>query len=111
MGYFNKSIILGNLTRDPEITTIPGSGTKVAKFGIAATKKYKHNDEQKEETLFIDIVTFGSKADFVEKYLKKGMPALVEGELKFKQWEQDGQKRSKHEITADNIQLVERKRD
>lgn len=109
MGFFNKCVMLGNVTRNPEVRYIPGSGTAVSRFGLAVTRRYKHNNETKEETCFIDIVAFGRTAEFSGEYITKGIPVLVEGRLNFNQWEQDGVKRSKHEIIADNIQLVERK--
>ncbi len=109
MGFLNKCIMLGNVTRNPEIRYIPGSGTAVSRFGLAITRRYKHNNEYKDETCFVDIVAFGKTADFTGEYITKGMPVLVEGRLSYNTWEQDGVKRSKHEIIADNIQLVERK--
>ncbi len=109
MGFLNKCIMLGNVTRNPEIRYIPGSGTSVSRFGLAITRRYKHNNEYKDETCFVDIVAFGKTADFTGEYITKGMPVLVEGRLSYNTWEQDGVKRSKHEIIADNIQLVERK--
>jgi single-strand DNA-binding protein len=101
--------MLGNVTRNPEIRYIPGSNTAVAKFGLAITRKYKQNNETKDETCFIDIVAFGRTAEFTGEYVTKGMPVLVEGRLSYNTWEQEGVRRSKHEIVAENIQLVERK--
>ena len=109
MGYLNKCIKLGNVTRNPEVRYIPGSGTAVSRFGLAITRRYKHNNEYKDETCFVDIVAFGKTAEFTGEYITKGMPVLVEGRLSYNTWEQEGVKRSKHEIIADNIQLVERK--
>ncbi len=109
MGFLNKCIMLGNVTRNPEVRYIPGSGTAVSRFGLAITRRYRHNNENKDETCFIDIVSFGKTAEFTGEYITKGMPVLVEGRLSYNTWEQDGVKRSKHEIIAENIQLVERK--
>jgi single-strand DNA-binding protein len=109
MGFLNKVILLGNVTRNPEVRYIPGSGTPVSRFSLAVNRRYKVNDSLKEETCFIDIVAFARLAEFSGEYIAKGMPVLVEGRLSFRTWEQDGAKRSKHEIIAENIQLVQRK--
>jgi single-strand DNA-binding protein len=109
MGFFNKCILLGNVTRNPDVRTIPGSGTPVAKFGLAVNRRYKSGNDYKDETCFIDIVAFGRLAEISGEYITKGVPVLVEGRLSFNTWEQEGVKRSKHEIIAENIQLVERK--
>ncbi|BAI81439.1 single-strand DNA binding protein [Deferribacter desulfuricans SSM1] len=109
MGFLNKVILLGNVTRNPEVRYIPGSGTPVATFGLAVNRRYKQGDETREETCFIDIVAFSRLAEFAGEYVAKGISILVEGRLSYRTWEQDGQKRSKHEIVAENIQLVWRK--
>jgi len=106
MGYLNKVILLGNVTRNPEVRYIPGSGTPVAKFGLAVNRRYKSGNEYKDETLFIDISAFARLAEITGEYVTKGMPLLVEGRLTFRTWEQDGIKRSKHEIVAENIQMI-----
>ncbi|MEC9491541.1 single-stranded DNA-binding protein [Flexistipes sp.] len=108
MGFLNKVILLGNVTRNPEVRYIPGSGTPVAKFGLAVNRRYKSGDEYKDETLFIDISAFARLAEITGEYVTKGMPLLVEGRLTFRTWEQDGVKRSKHEIVAENIQMISR---
>lgn len=105
MGFLNKVMLLGNVTRNPEVRFIPGKDLPVAKFGLAVTRKMK----DREETCFIDIVTFGKTAEMCGEYVTKGMPLLIEGRLQFSTWEQDGQKRSKHEVVAENIQFVQRK--
>jgi len=103
MANFNKVILMGNVTKNPDVRQLPNSDTKVAKFGIAVNRKFK----DKEETLFIDVTAFGGLAEHVvAKYVVKGKPLLVEGRLKFSQWEQDGQNRSKHEVVAENVQLL-----
>ena len=109
MGFLNKVILLGNLTRNPEVRYIPGSNTAVARFGLAVNRRYKQNNETKEETCFIDIVSFGRLAEFAGEYLVKGMSILIEGRLSFNTWEQEGVKRNKHEIISENIQLVWKK--
>ncbi|WP_246798733.1 single-stranded DNA-binding protein [Deferribacter autotrophicus] len=107
--YFNKVVLLGNMTRNPEVRYIPGSGTPVATFGLAVNRKYKKDDESMTETCFVDVVAYSKLAEFIGEYTAKGMAILVEGRLSYRTWEQDGQKRSKHEIVAENIQLVWRK--
>lgn len=108
MGFLNKVILLGNVTRNPEVRYIPGSGTPVAKFGLAVNRRYKSGNDYKDETLFIDISAFARLAEITGEYITKGMPLLVEGRLTFRSWEQDGVKRSKHEIVAENIQMISR---
>lgn len=107
MGFLNKVMLLGNVTRNPEVRFIPGKDLPVAKFGMAITRKMR----DKEETCFIDIVTFGKTAEMCGEYVTKGMPLLIEGRLQYSTWEDkdSGQKRSKHEVVADNIQFVSRK--
>jgi len=105
MGFLNKIILLGNVTRNPEVRYIPGRDLPVGKFGLAVNRKTK----DREETCFIDIVTFGRTAEMCGEYVTKGMPLLIEGRLTFNTWEQEGQKRSKHEVVAENIQFVSRR--
>ena len=108
MANFNKVILIGNLTRDPELRYTP-SGSAVTTLGLAINNKYKQGDEWKEDTCFIDCVVFGKRAESCNEYLNKGAPVLVEGRLRWRSWEgQDGQKRSKHEVVANNIQFIPR---
>ncbi|GAB1535914.1 hypothetical protein ADMFC3_15450 [Geovibrio sp. ADMFC3] len=107
MGFFNKVVLLGNCTRNPEVRYVPGRDLAVAKFGLAVNRRQK----DKEETMFIDIVAFGKLGEICGEYLTKGSPVLVEGRLSQNVWEQEGQKRSKHEVIAENIQLVSSRRD
>ncbi|MDY6820599.1 MAG: single-stranded DNA-binding protein [Deferribacterota bacterium] len=109
MGFLNKVILLGNITRNPETRYLPGSNTPITKFGLAVNRRYKQNNELKEETCFIDIVAFGKTAEFASEFLTKGISLLVEGRLSYRTWEQDGVKRGKHEVIAENLQLVWRK--
>jgi single-strand DNA-binding protein len=109
MGFFNKVILLGNVTRNPEIRYIPGSNTPVARFGLAINRRYRQNNEQKEETCFIDIVAFAKLAEFAGEFVTKGISILIEGRLTYRTWEQDGMKRGKHEVVAENLQLVWKK--
>lgn len=106
---FNKVILIGNLTRDPELRYTP-QGTSVCNFGLAVNRKYKQGEEMKEEVTFINIVVFGKQADTCGQYLNKGSSVLVEGRLQERRWEtDDGQKRSKHEVVAQNIRFMSRK--
>jgi len=106
MANLNKVILMGNVTKNPEVRYIPSSGTPVAKFGIAVNKKYKSGDETKEDTLFVDVAAFARTAEIVGEYVTKGDPILIEGELKLQTWEQNGEKKSKHEVRANNIQML-----
>jgi single-strand DNA-binding protein len=106
---FNKVILIGNLTRDPELRYTP-QGTSVCNFGLAVNRKYKQGEEMKEEVTFINIVVFGKQADTCGQYLNKGSGVLVEGRLQERRWEtEDGQKRSKHEVVAQNIRFMSKK--
>ncbi|MEK7504680.1 MAG: single-stranded DNA-binding protein [Patescibacteria group bacterium] len=104
--YLNKAIIIGNLTRDPELKALP-SGTKVASFGLATNSVWKDKSgEKKEDTQFHNIVVFGSQAETVAQYLKRGQSALVEGRIQTRTWDaQDGSKKSRTEIVADRVQF------
>src|SRR5713101_4953578 len=106
MAGFNKVILMGNLTRDPEIRYAP-SGTPVANFGLAVNRRYRQGDETKEEVCFVDIVVFGRQAETCGQYLSKGNGALVEGRLQMRKFEtKDGQKVTKHEVVAENIRFL-----
>ena len=106
---FNRVILIGNLTRDPEVRYTP-QGTSVCNFGIAVNRKFKQGDEAKEEVTFINIVVFGKQADSCGKYLNKGSSVLVEGRLKENRWEtEEGQKRSRHEVVAQSVRFLSRK--
>jgi len=101
---FNKVILMGNLTRDPEMR-VTGGGMSVGTFTLAINNRVKGNDE-KEDVSFIDCVAFGKQADFVKEYLGKGMPILLEGRLQQNRWEQEGQKRSKIEVIVQTLTFV-----
>jgi len=105
---YNKVILIGNLTRDIELRYTP-SGTAVAKFGLATNRVYSDpvTKEKKQEVMFIDITVFGRAAETANQYLRKGSQVLVEGRLSLNQWtDQTGQKRSKHEIIAENVKFL-----
>lgn len=108
MAYLNKVFLIGNLTRDPELRVTP-KGTAICQFGLAVNRQFKDESGQtRDETTFIDIEAWGKQGELVSKYLTKGSPAMVEGRLKFDQWEdkQSGQKRSKLKVVLDNVQFL-----
>ncbi len=103
---FNQVTLMGNLTRDPELRTTP-NGQSVCSFSLALNRSYKGGDgEWKEMTDFIDIVAWGPLGERVAQYLTKGRPALVSGRLQSRRWEQDGQKRSKVEVVANDVTFL-----
>jgi len=107
MASFNKVILLGNLTRDPQLSYLP-SQTAVVDFGLATNRKWTGQDGQmREEVCFVDCRTFGKPAETINKYCKKGRPLLIEGRLTFDSWTgKDGEKRSKLRVTVDSFQFV-----
>lgn len=105
---FNRIILIGNLTKDPELRYTP-QGTPVTTFRLAVTSRYRQSDELKEETLFIDTVVFGKQAETCSQYLSKGRPVLVEGRLQERRWESDGQQRSKCEVVAQTVRFLARR--
>ncbi len=105
---YNKTILIGNLTKDVELR-YTGGGTPVATLRLASSTKYKGNDGMKEETLFIDCVVWGKQAESCNQYLHKGNSALVEGRLQERRWEKDGNKHSKIEIVAQTIRFLNTK--
>jgi len=99
MASLNKVLLIGNLTRDPERREV--NGDTLAEFGLAINRKYKSKSgDSKEDTVFVDVTCWGRTAENVAQFQKKGSQVLVEGRLKFDQWEKDGQKRSKLSVTA-----------
>jgi single-strand DNA-binding protein len=105
---FNKVILLGNLTRDPEIKYTP-KGTAIANIGLAVNRVYSNDQgEKNEETTFIDVELWGRTAEIAQEYLRKGRPVLIEGRLKLDQWDdkQTGQKRSKLRVVGETMQLL-----
>ena len=108
---YNKVILVGNLTRDIELRYSQG-GMGIAKTAIATSRKFTTNGEKKEEVCFVDITFFGRSAEVANQYLRKGSKILVEGRLNFEQWvDQNGQKRSKHSVTAETMQMLDSKGD
>jgi len=109
MQAFNKVILAGNLTRDPELRYTP-SGTAIAKFGLALNRKWKDSQsgEMREEVTFVDVDAFGKQAELIGQYLKKGQPLLVEGRLKMDSWEdkQTQQKKSRLGIVLEGMTFL-----
>jgi single-strand DNA-binding protein len=118
MANLNKVMLIGRLTRDPEVRTFANGG-KVAHFGFAVNNRRKNQQtgQMEDDPVFIDVEAFnrgdfGKKADLVEQYLRKGHQAFIEGHLRLDQWtSQDGQKRSKLKIVLDNVEFLERRGD
>jgi single-strand DNA-binding protein len=109
MPSFNKVILAGNLTRDPELRYTP-KGTAVAKIGLAINRTWKDDTgQQKEEVTFVDVDAFGRSAEVISQYLKKGRPILVEGRLKLDQWDdkQTNQKRSRLGVVLESFQFLD----
>ena len=103
---FNQVILMGNLTRDPELRTIP-SGQSVCSFSLALNRSYKGADGNwQEATDYIDVVAWGPLGERVAQYLTKGRPCLVNGRLQSRSWEQEGQKRSKVEVVAQDVTFL-----
>jgi len=108
---FNKIILVGNLTRDIELR-YSQAGLGIAKTAIATSRKFTSNGEKKEEVCFVDITFFGRSAEVANQYLRKGSKILVEGRLNFEQWvDQNGQKRSKHSVIVETMQMLDSKGD
>ena len=108
MASFNKVILLGNLTRDPEVRYTP-KGSAVADLGIAVNRVYTTDSgEKREETTFVDVTFWGRTAEVAGEYLKKGRPVFVEGRLQLDSWEDktSGQKRSKLKVIGETMQLL-----
>lgn len=110
MAYLNSVNLIGAVGNDPEVRTLQG-GAKVASFHIATTERYKDRDgNQKEQTEWHNITVWNGKADFVEKYVKKGNNLFISGKLATRQWtDQSGNKRYSTEVVAENIQMLDRK--
>ena len=106
MASFNKVLLMGNLTRDPELR-FTSNGSALAKFGLAVNRKYKAGEEWKEEVCFVDITVWGKQAENCAEYLSKGRPVFIDGRLQFSSWESDdGQKRNKLEVVANSVQFL-----
>lgn len=109
MASYNKVILAGNLTRDPELR-YTAKGTAIAKIGLAVTRKWRNEaGEMQEETTFVDIDAFGRQAEIIGQYFKKGSPILVEGRLRLDQWtdKNTGQKQSKLKVSLETFSFLQ----
>jgi single-strand DNA-binding protein len=109
MANYNKVLLMGNLTRDPELKYTP-KGTAIVEIGLAINRKWKsETGEAKEEVTFVDVSAFGRTAEVIAQYLKKGRPIMIEGRLKFDQWDdkQTGQKRSKLRVVCESFEFLD----
>jgi single-strand DNA-binding protein len=105
MASYNRVILMGNLTRDPELRYI-STGTAVSEIGLAVNDRIKKGDQWVDEVTFVDVTMWGRTAEIANEYLSKGSPVLIEGRLKLDRWEKDGQKHSKLRVTCDRMQMV-----
>lgn len=107
MPNLNKVMLMGNLTRDPELRYLP-SGAAVANFGMAVNRKWKNQQgEQQDEVTFIDLEAYGKIAEIISQHLAKGRPVFIEGRLKLDQWQdKEGNSRSKLKVVADGVQFL-----
>jgi len=112
MASFNKVILAGNLTRDPELRYTP-KGTAIARIGLAVSRRWKsETGELKEEVTFVDVDAFGKTAETIAQYMKKGRPILIEGRLRYDTWEdkQTSQKRSKLGVVLESFSFIDSNR-
>ena len=108
---FNKVILIGNLTKNPELRYTP-NGTPVTSFGLAVNRRFKQGTDLKEEVCYVDIVVFGKQAEHCGQYLSKGNGAIIDGRLQQRRWEtEDGQKRSKHEVVAQTVTFLPKRQE
>lgn len=107
MASLNRVLLMGNMTRDPQLSYLP-SQTAVAEFGLAMNRKFKKQDgSQGEEICFVDCQIFGKRAEVINKYFKKGEPIFIEGRLKLDSWQaQDGSKRSRLRVFVENFEFI-----
>ena len=106
MASYNRVILVGNLTRDPELKYIP-SGTAVTEVGLAVNDRRKNaQGEWVDETTFVDVTLWARQAEVASEYLSKGSSVLIEGRLKYDTWEKDGQKHSKLRVVGERMQML-----
>ena len=107
MASLNKVFLLGNLTRVPELRYTP-SGAAVCEFGLAVNRKYVSNNQEKDETCFVNIVVWGKQGESCQRFLEKGSSAMIEGRLQYDQWDdrETGKKRSTLRVVAERVQFV-----
>lgn len=113
MPNLNRVMIMGNLTRDPELRYLPNSNTAVVQLGVAVNRRWRNQQgEPQEETTFVDCEFFGRPAEVINQYLSKGKPIYIEGRLRLDQWEdRDGNKRSKLKVVGENFQFLDSRGD
>ncbi|MGD0904730.1 MAG: single-stranded DNA-binding protein [Terracidiphilus sp.] len=111
MASYNRVILMGHLTSDPQLRTLPNSDTQVCDFALAVNRRWKDpGGADREEVLFIDCVAFGKTGQTIGESLTKGRPVHIEGRLRLEQWDQqDGQHRSKHRVVVEQFRFVDRK--
>jgi single-strand DNA-binding protein len=107
MSNFNRVILVGNLTRDPQLSFTP-SNTPVCEFGLAVNRRYRDRDgNQKEETCFVDLNAYGRQGETINQYMRKGRAILIEGRLRHRQWtSKEGQNRSKLDVIVENFTFL-----
>lgn len=107
MSNFNKVILMGNLTRDPQLRYLPNNNP-VCEFGMAVNRRWRDRDgNQHDEVCYVDLTAFGRQGETINQYMSKGRPILIEGRLKFDSWTgQDGQRRSKLSVVVENFRFV-----
>ena len=107
MASFNRVILAGNLTRDPQLSYTP-SNTAVCEFGMAMNRKWRDRDgNQKDEVCFVDVTSYGRQAETINQYMKKGSPMLVEGRLRYRQWtNKEGQNRTRLDVVVENFTFL-----
>ena len=112
MSYLNKIMLLGRLTRDVDFRGTQ-TGNSVCTLGLAVSRKFNQNGQEKEEVCFVDVKVWGKQAENCRNYLSKGSQVLIEGRLTLDQWEDrnSGEKRQKHTVTAENVQFIGSRRD
>ncbi len=107
MANYNRVILAGNLTRDPQLSYTP-SNTPVCEFGMAINRRWRDRDgNQKDEVCFVDLTSYGRQAETINQYMKKGNPMLVEGRLRFRQWtSKEGQNRTRLDVVVENFTFL-----
>ena len=108
MANLNKVLLMGNLTRDPQLSYLP-SQTPVVEFGLAMNRRYRKQDgSMADDTCFVDCQMFGKRAETINKYFEKGEPIFVEGRLKYDSWEKDGRRQSRIRVFVENFEFLGR---
>ena len=112
MASVNKVILIGNLTRDPELRYTP-KGSAVTELGLAVNRKFRVENDLREEVTYVDITFWGAQAETIHKYVQKGSPIYIEGRLQLDQWEdrETGQRRSKLKVVGESLQLLGSRQD